>query len=297
MTRSTASVQGVVDVSTASAEDSGCDISERTAVETTNGARRANWLRRLAVVGGFMAVAAVGYGVYASTIDIAGDAGTDEAAGTSTSLTTNIGCQTSPVSVSPVYREDFATTSGFAITLTGFRLSGLTETCLTGGITAMLAYNTGDTWQELPTPITLSEATDGTLIAPAALSAPASMAITGYSLRLSGGQAPTAPTVTSATNGNTSTTVTWTPPVNPGNTAITGFQYTLNGGNTWTPLPSNSSPVTIAGLTNNTTYVLALRAVNATGPGPASNTTEITPQAAPENTPADIVIAGGNTGL
>lgn len=297
MTRSTASVQGGVDVPMPSAEDTLAGTSVGADPEPSNRPRRASLLRRLAVVGGSMAVAAVGYGVYASTIDISGDAGTDEAAGTSTSLATSIGCQTNPVSVSPVYREDFATASGYAITLTGFRLSGLTETCLSGGITAMLAYNTGDTWQELPTPITLSDATDGTLIAPAALSAPASMAISGYSLRLSGGQAPTAPIVTAATNGNASTTVTWSPPTNPGNTAIIGYQYTLNGGNTWTPLSTNSSPVTIAGLTNNATYTLALRAVNATGPGPASNITEITPQAAPEDTPADIVIAGGNTGL
>lgn len=244
-----------------------------------------------------MAVAAAGYGVYATTFDISSNTGTEEAAGSNTTVETSIGCQTEPVSIAPVYREDFAGATGYSITLTGFRISGLTESCLTGGTTAMLAYNSGGTWQELATPLALSDATDGTLIAPTPLSAPASMTITGYSLRLSGGQAPTAPAIVEATNGNTTTTVTWTAPTNPGTTAITSYQYTLNGGSTWTPLPTNTSPVTIAGLTNNTTYMLALRAINATGPGPASDGVEITPQAAPEDTPADIVISGENTGL
>lgn len=296
MARSSVPVEGSADAHADTLVESLASASERPDTKEP-GSARSGWLRRLGAVGVALAVAGAGYGVFATTLDFSSNGGTDEVAGTDQALDATIGCQTTPVSIAPVYREDFAGASGYTITLTGFRLAGLTETCLTGGTTALLAYNTNGTWQELPTPLTLSDATDGTLVAPAALSAPASMAITGYSLRLSAGQAPTAPILTNATNGNTTTTVTWTPPANPGTTPLTGYQYTLNGGNTWTPLPTNASPVTIAGLTNNTTYMLALRAVNATGPGQPSTAVEITPQAAPENTPADIVIAGGNTGL
>lgn len=284
------------DVATTTPTDTAGSESTSATVGTA-GVRGGLWGRRAAAVTVAAAVAAGGYGVYATTIGLSGQAGTDQAAGTTEALDTTISCQDTPISIAPVYREDFAGASGYSITLTGFRISGLTDGCLTSGTTAMLAYNTSGTWQELATPLALSDAADGTLIAPTPLSAPASMTITGYSLRLSGGQAPTAPAIVEATNGNTATTVTWTEPTNRGTTAITSYQYTLNGGSTWTPLPANTSPVTIAGLTNNTTYMLALRAINATGPGPASDGVEITPQAAPEDTPADIIISGENTGL
>ena len=54
--------------------------------------------------------------------------------------------------------------------------------------------------------------------------------------------------------------------------AITNYQYSTNSGSTWTTLSpaSTTSPLTISGLTNGTTYGIALRAVNAAGSGSSS---------------------------
>lgn len=53
---------------------------------------------------------------------------------------------------------------------------------------------------------------------------------------------------------------------------ITNYQYSLNGGSTFTALSpaTSSSPITITGLTNRTDYSLVLKAVNANGAGASS---------------------------
>ena len=82
---------------------------------------------------------------------------------------------------------------------------------------------------------------------------------------------PSAPTSLSAVAGNGQLQISFTAGANGGNT-ITNYEYTLNGGTTWTALNpvDGISPVTISGLTNGTSYTLALRAVNALGRSVAS---------------------------
>ena len=84
---------------------------------------------------------------------------------------------------------------------------------------------------------------------------------------------PTAPFITSVTEGNAQATVAFTAPGFDGGASITNYEYSLDGGANWTALsPADaSSPVTIPGLTNLTGYRVSLRAVNSAGPGLASS--------------------------
>jgi surface protein len=88
--------------------------------------------------------------------------------------------------------------------------------------------------------------------------------------------APSAPTITSATPGNGSAAVAFTAPTSNGGSAITDYEYRLDGG-AWVSVGSTSSPFTITGLTNGTSYQVELRAVNGVGPGPESVPVTVTP--------------------
>lgn len=84
---------------------------------------------------------------------------------------------------------------------------------------------------------------------------------------------PSAPTITTITNNAGTATINFTDPTSNGGSVITNYEYTTDGGTTWTafsPL-TTSSPVTVSGLTIGTTYPFQLRAVNAIGPGAPSN--------------------------
>jgi uncharacterized repeat protein (TIGR01451 family) len=92
---------------------------------------------------------------------------------------------------------------------------------------------------------------------------------------------PGAPTVTGVTAGDQTLTVAFTAPASNGGATITNYEYSLNGGSTWTPRDpaSTSSPLELTGLTNGVTRQVALRAVNSVGAGPQSNAMIGRPQA------------------
>jgi len=89
---------------------------------------------------------------------------------------------------------------------------------------------------------------------------------------------PGVPTNLSAIVGDGSVEITFTAP-SDGGSPITNYQYSLNGGSSWTSFSpvDTSSPVTIAGLTNGTVYNITLRAVNAVGSSAASSQINIAP--------------------
>lgn len=79
---------------------------------------------------------------------------------------------------------------------------------------------------------------------------------------------PGAPTIGTATAGNTQTSVTFSAPGSNGGAAITGYTVTSNpGGITGT---GAGSPITVTGLTNGTAYTFSVTATNSAGTGSAS---------------------------
>jgi hypothetical protein len=86
---------------------------------------------------------------------------------------------------------------------------------------------------------------------------------------------PAAPAVGTATAGNTTATVTWTPPGDTGGSAITGYQVrVVNNAGTQVgalrPAGAGATSLTVTGLTNGTAYRLQVAATNSAGTGPYS---------------------------
>ncbi len=107
---------------------------------------------------------------------------------------------------------------------------------------------------------------------------------------------PNAPTDLVATRGDGRMTLSFTPPVYNGWSNITNYQYSINGGGSWTPVTpaSKTSPIVVTGLSNGTTYRFAVRAVNAAGAGKPSSVVPGTPATTP-TPPRSLVATPGNT--
>lgn len=82
----------------------------------------------------------------------------------------------------------------------------------------------------------------------------------------------TAPTSLSAIPTSSNVAISFTAPTNDGGSAITNYEYSFNN-STWTALsPADAvTPITVSGLSSNTSYTVYLRAVNIVGSGLASS--------------------------
>lgn len=90
---------------------------------------------------------------------------------------------------------------------------------------------------------------------------------------------PDAPTIGTATAGDTSLSVTFTAPSDVGGDAITEFVASASDGTNVIGGTGTSSPVTITGLTNGTSYTASVAATNGYGTGPlSSSTSSVSPQ-------------------
>ncbi|TGG96867.1 MAG: hypothetical protein ERJ67_00550, partial [Aphanocapsa feldmannii 277cV] len=91
---------------------------------------------------------------------------------------------------------------------------------------------------------------------------------------------PTAPSDLSATVADSEISLSWS---DPDNATITAYEVSTNGGSTYSTIHGSGASTTshrLEGLSNRTTYTLALRAVNASGEG-ASSTLTARPLAKP----------------
>ena len=90
--------------------------------------------------------------------------------------------------------------------------------------------------------------------------------------------APGAPIIAGATPGNGLAVVTFSAPASDGGSPITSYTATCNPGGI--TASRATSPVTVSGLANGTTYTCSVTATNAAGPGTPSGTVSVTPSAA-----------------
>ncbi len=109
--------------------------------------------------------------------------------------------------------------------------------------------------------------------------------------------APAAPTSLNATPGDGSVSISFTAGAD-GGASITNYKYSTDDGSTWMEFdPSvTSSPVSISGLTNGTTYKVKLRAVNTSGDGAASSAVSVTPRTTPA-APTSLVVTPGDSSV
>jgi hypothetical protein len=84
--------------------------------------------------------------------------------------------------------------------------------------------------------------------------------------------APNVPSDIAGTAGNTQVSLTWSAPASNGGSVITDYviQYSTNAGTNWTTFndgTSTSASAVVTGLTNGTTYIFKVAAVNSVGTG------------------------------
>ena len=91
--------------------------------------------------------------------------------------------------------------------------------------------------------------------------------------------APGAPRNLTAVGGNGEVVLTWDAPENDGGTAITDYEYRINGRGPWISTGSTETTHTVTGLVNGTVYVFEVRAGNRIGTGRVPNQAEATPEA------------------
>jgi uncharacterized protein (TIGR03382 family) len=105
---------------------------------------------------------------------------------------------------------------------------------------------------------------------------------------------PGAPTNVVVTPSPETLSIAFTAP-DPGDEPITSYEYSLNGGTSWNTTTATNSPIEVTGLTNGTTYLVAVRAVSAAGEGAASATVPGTPADVPAAPTSLEATAGDGT--
>jgi LPXTG-motif cell wall-anchored protein len=106
---------------------------------------------------------------------------------------------------------------------------------------------------------------------------------------------PGAPGSVTVTEDTGSVHVTVTAPADDGGADVEGYQYSLDGGATWSSTVAGPT-FTIDGLANGTTYEIVVRAVNEAGPGTGADAVTATPRARPA-APAGVTVVEDDSAL
>ena len=105
---------------------------------------------------------------------------------------------------------------------------------------------------------------------------------------------PDAPRISTLTPGNQTLEVAFIAGATSG-AAIIGYEYSIDGGNTWPSAGSTTtSPITISGLTNGSVYTVRIRAVNGNGVGTPSEPVLSKPYTVPSAPTITNVVLEGN---
>jgi hypothetical protein len=109
------------------------------------------------------------------------------------------------------------------------------------------------------------------------------------------GKPASAPKIRTVKSGNAKVRLGIWSPLRNGGTEITGYEYTVDDGATWTAVDSDSTATTllITGLENGTRYTIKVRAVNGAGGGAASNARAFTPRTV-ASAPTITAVTGGS---
>ena len=107
---------------------------------------------------------------------------------------------------------------------------------------------------------------------------------------------PSAPRNLLADAGDGAVTLTWDAPENDDGSAITDYEYRIDGRNPWISIGSIQTTHTVTGLVNGTEYVFEVRAVNRIGKSFSSTRAEATPEA-PEVFTLDFAHFANGTGI
>jgi titin len=111
---------------------------------------------------------------------------------------------------------------------------------------------------------------------------------------------PDAPISLTGSAGDAQVSLSWTAPASNGGSAVTDYEveYSLDGGSSWSPFADGTSATTsatVTGLTNGTSYVFRVAAVNVAGTGSfSSNSATLTPATTPD-APTGLSGTAGNT--
>jgi len=220
---------------------------------------------------------------YTFTVTATNAGGTGAASSPSNSVTP-AGSPTAPSTVTAVAGNTQATVTFSGATANGSAITGYTVTSSPGGITA-----TGTS-----SPITVTGLTNGTAytFTVTATNAQGTSSASGASNSVTPAGPPTAPTSVSATAGNTQATVTFSGATANGS-AITTYTVTSSpGGFTGT---GTSSPITVTGLTNGSSYTFTVTSTNAVGTSSASTASNsVTPNIVP-GAPTGVTAVRGDT--
>jgi hypothetical protein len=211
----------------------------------------------------------------------------------------NTGVPTAPLSLSRTLGNSEITVSWSAPANAGG--SAITSYTLQSSTDQSSWTNVG-TPSALATTVTATGLTNGTLYYFRVLatnsngSGPWSNSVSGIPLAVA-----SAPTSVSGAAGNGQASVTWTAPSSNGGSAITDYviQFSSNGGTSWTTFADgtgvpNPLSATVTGLTNGTSYVFRVAAVNSAGTGTYSTASSVVVPFTVSTAPTSVSGSPGN---